>query len=76
MGQFVGKNLNFSTFSSSCFCSLESRFFVLEYRKTYFPGLYCQKKVGKVAIFGPKLWVNPFGKISIFRVFALFVLIA
>ena len=76
MGQFVGKNLNFSTFSTSCFYSLESRFFVLEYRKTHFPWLYCQKKVGKVAIFGPKPWVNLFGKISVFRVFALFVLIA
>ena len=106
--------------------SLEGRFFVLEYRKTHFSGLYClrkefekwpsldqnlgltpflkvsifrpfklflyilerrftakhlsclycQKKVGKMAIFGPIAWVNPFGKISIFRVFELLVLIA
>ena len=35
--------------------SLERRFFALEYRKTHFPGLYClKKKVGKMAIFGPK----------------------
>ena len=38
------KNVNFSTFSTSCFYSLERRFFVLEYRKKYFPGLYCLKK--------------------------------
>ena len=37
------KNLNFSTFESSCFYSLERRFFLLEYRKTHFPGLYCLK---------------------------------
>ena len=29
-----------------------------------------------MAIFGPKPWVNPFGKISVFRVFELFVFIA
>ena len=34
-----------------------------------------KKKVGKMAIFGPKLWVNPFGKMSIFRFFKLFVFI-
>ena len=38
------KNLNFRTFWSSCFYGVESRFFVLEYRKTHFPGLYCLKK--------------------------------
>ena len=50
-------------------------FFVLEYCKKHFPGLYCgKKKVGKMAIFGPKVWVNPFGKMSIFRLFELFFL--
>ena len=29
-----------------------------------------------MAIFGPKPWVNPFGKIAIFRVFELLVFIA
>ena len=68
---------NFSTFSTSCFYSLEKRFFVLEYRKRYFPGVYClKKKVGKMAIFGPKPWVNPFGKMSIIRLFQLLVFIA
>ena len=52
------------------------RFFVLEYRKRHFLGLYClKKKVGKMAIFGPKPWVNPFGKMSIFRLFELLVFI-
>ena len=39
-----GKNVNFLTFSTSCFCCLEMRFFVLEYHKTRFPSLYCLKK--------------------------------
>ena len=71
------KNINFLTFSTSCFYSLERRFFVLEYRKRYFPGIYClKKKVGKMAIFGPKPWVKPYGKMSIFRLFQLLVFIA
>ena len=70
------KNVNFSTFLTSFFNSLERRFFVLQYRKKHFAGLYClKKKVGKMAIFGPKLWVNPFGKMSIFRLFQLVVII-
>ena len=65
-----GKMSNFQLFETSCFYSLERRFFVLECRKRHFPGLYClNKKVGKMAIIGPKPWVNPFGKMSIFRLF-------
>ena len=53
------------------------RFFVLEYRKRHFPGLYyLKKKVRKMAIFGPKPWVNPFGKMSIFGLFELLVFLA
>ena len=64
------KNVHFSTFLTSCFYSHEKRFFVLEYPKRHFPGLYClKKKVGKRAIFEPKPWVNPFGKMSIFLTF-------
>ena len=49
------------------------RFFVLEYCKRYFSGLYClKKKVGIMAMFGPKPWVNLFGKMSIFLLFELF----
>ena len=52
-------------------------FFVLEYRKTHFPGLYYLKeKLGEIAIFAPKPWVNPFGKMSIFLFFELVVFIA
>ena len=52
------------------FYSLERRVFVVEYRKGHFPGLYCRKKKdGKMAIFGPKPWANPFEKMSIFRLF-------
>ena len=40
----IVKNFNFLTFQSSCFCSLDRRFFVREYRKRHFPGLYCLKK--------------------------------
>ena len=76
-GKMSWKNVNFSTLWTSCFYSLERRFFLLEYRKGYFPGLYSRKKkVGKMAIFGPKPWVNPFGKMSIFRLFELLVFIA
>ena len=59
------------------FYSLERRFFVLEYRKRHFPGLYCLKKnIRKMAIFGPKAWVNPLAKMPIFGLFELFVFIA
>ena len=37
-------NLSFSTCGSFYFYRLESRFFVLEYRKTHFSSPYCQKK--------------------------------
>ena len=64
MGWLFGKNGNFSPVWTSCFYTTESRFIALECRKRYFTGVYCLKtKVGKRAIFGPKPWVNPFGKI-------------
>ena len=57
-----------------CFYSLERRVFVVKYRKRHFPGLYCLKKESrKNCHFGPKPWVNVFGKMSIFRLFELFV---
>ena len=48
---------------------------VLEYRKTHRPILPAQK-MEKIPNFGPKPWVNPFGKISIFGLFELLVFIA
>ena len=66
------KKLNFSTFRTSSFYRLEKPFFVLEYRIRHFPGSYClKKKVGKMANVGPKLLVNPFAKMSVFRLFEL-----
>ena len=41
--------------------------------KDIFLALLRKKKVGKMAIFGPKPWANPFGKMSIFRLFELLV---
>ena len=77
MSQPLGKNVNFSTFGTFFFYSLERRFFVLEYRKRHFPGLYCLKrKVGKMAIFGPKPWVNNFGKVLVVGLFEVLVFIA
>ena len=35
-----------------------------------------KKKNGKLAIIGPKPWVNTFGKMSIFRLFKLFLFMA
>ena len=66
----VGKMSIFRLFLTCCFYSLERLFLFLEYHKRHFPGLYCLKKKGeKMAIFGPKPWVNPFVKVSIFRLF-------
>ena len=66
-----GPNVNFSTFWTSCFYSLESRFILPGYRKRHFPNLYSltKKKIRKMAVFGPKPWVKPFGKMSIFSTF-------
>ena len=71
-----GKMSIFRGFELLVFIVYKGVFFVLEYRKRYFSGLHClKKKVGKMAIFGPKPWLNPFGKKSIFRGFELLVFI-
>ena len=60
----------FLTFRTCCFYSVEKSFFGVKYRKKHFPSLFCpQKKFGKMTIFGPKPLVNPFGKMSIIRLF-------
>ena len=72
-------NVNFSTFWTSSFYSLERRFYVLEYCKRHFPGLYCLKKKKtswKMAFFVQKQWVNSFRIMAIFRLFELLVFIA
>ena len=71
-----GKMSVFRVFELFCFYSLQRRSFDLQYRERHFLGLYClKKKVGKMANFGPKLWVKPFGKMSVFRLFQLFIFI-
>ena len=56
---------------------LKRRLSFLEYRKRHFSDLYrLKKKIGKMPIFGPKPFVNPFGKMSIFRLFQLVAFIA
>ena len=70
MGQFLD-------FLNLLFNSVARSFFVLEYRKRHFLAFICLKtKVGKMAIFAAKPWVNPLGKMSIFRLFLLLVFIA
>ena len=72
-----GKIPIFRFFKLFVFIAYKGVFFILEYPKRHFPGLNCLKKnVGKMAIFEPKPWVNPLGKMSIFRVFLLHVFIA
>ena len=53
-GSPLWKNVSFSTFWTRCFYGLERRFFVLDYRKKTFSWPLLLKKVGKIAIFGPK----------------------
>ena len=66
----------FRHFKLLVFIAEKGVFFVLEYRKRHFPGLYSlRKKVGKMAIIRPKPWVNPFGKMAVFRLFELLVFI-
>ena len=45
-------------------------------QKTFSWPILPKKKGAKMAIFGPKPWVNPFGKMSIFLLFELVVFIA
>ena len=67
----------FFEFWASCFYSLEKRFFVLEYRKRHFAGLYWKKKkLEKWPLLDQKGWVNLFGQMSIFRLFEFLVFIA
>ena len=44
--------------------------------KDIFLACIASKKIGKIAIFGPKPWVNPFGKMPIFRLLELLFFIA
>ena len=71
-----GKMSIFQLFELLVFIALKVVFFVLGYRKRHFPCLYCLKKELDIwPFFGPKLWVNPFEKMSILRLFELLVFI-
>ena len=60
-------------FLTSDFYRLKRRVFVLQYRKAHFSGLYWLKECGKWPYFDQNHGVsNPFGKMSIFRLFELF----
>ena len=69
MGSPLWKKSQFFDFWTSCFYSLQRRFFVLEYRKRLLPSLYCLKKSRKNGHFGPKPGVNPFWKSVNFSTF-------
>ena len=72
-----GKMSIFGLFGLLVFIAQKGVFSFQNIVEHIFSDVYCLKKtVGKMAIFGPKAWVNPFGKISIFRFFELFVFIA
>ena len=72
-----GKMSSFGLFELLVFIAQRRPFFVLVYLKKHSPELYClKKKVGKMAFFGPKPWVNPFGKMSVYGRFKLLVFIA
>ena len=65
-----GKMSIFRLFETSCFYSLERRFFVLECRKRHFPGLYClKKKVGKMALLDKNHGLTALEKCQIFDFF-------
>ena len=67
------KKINFSTFWTSCFYSLERRFFVLEYSKRHFPCLYClKKKCWKNGHFWTKTMSYPIWKYVNFSTFRTF----
>ena len=72
-----GKMSIFQLFKRLVFLAQKGVFFVLECHKRHSPGPYClKKKIGKLVIFGLKPLVNPFGKMSIFRLFESLVFIA
>ena len=66
----------FSTFWTSCFYSLERRFFVLEYRKIHFlPNNAKKKNLEKWPFLDQKHGLTPLEKMSVFRLFELLVFI-
>ena len=71
-----GKMSIFLTFWTSSLYSLETRFFVLEFRERDFPGLYRLKKQLEKWPFLEQNHVNPFKNMSFFRLFEFLVFVA
>ena len=72
----IGKMAIFRSFLTSCFFSQKRRFFVLDYHKKHFPGLYCLKrKLEKWQFLDQNHGLTPLEKMSIFRLFKLLVFI-
>ena len=72
-----GKMSIFRLFGLLVFIAYKSVFSFQNIKKDIFLAYIAEKKkVGKIPIFGRKPWVNPFGKMSIFRLFGLVVFIA
>ena len=71
-----GKMSIFGLFELLVFIAQKGVFLIQNIVKTLFLAYIAIKKVEKMAIFGPKPSVNPFGKMSIFRLFELLVFIA
>ena len=72
-----GKMSSFRHFELLVFIAQKDGFSFQNIVKVIFlTNIALQKKVGKMAIFGPKPWVIRFGKTSIFLLFELLVFIA
>ena len=65
----------FRLFELFVFIGYKAVFLIYNIVKDIFLAYIAKKKDGKMANFGPKLWVNPFGKMSGFRLFEPFVFI-
>ena len=75
MGSPLWKKVNFSTFELFVFIAYKGDFSFQNIVKDFFLAYIALKKVERMAIFGPKRRVNPFGKMSIFRLFEVLVFI-
>ena len=63
----LGKISIFWLFEPFCFYTVEKRFFVQEYRKRHFPGLYClKKKLEKWPFLDEKHGLTPLEKSQFF----------
>ena len=70
-----GKMSIFRLFGLFVFIAQKGVFSFQNIIKDIFLPYIASKKVEKMAIFGPKPWIKPFGKMSIFRLFDLLLLI-